>query len=192
MLDNRAFADFCYEQPNYFTADSIREGFRLNGFVVDKITAEFGNQYLWVEGLISPENPDLSGHKNHAITLTTNYLQDYFLQEQDNLANIRSFLQQKKREQRHVVVWGASTKGILFNFLIDPECNLVDQCVDINIDKQGKFLPVTGKLIQSPEKILEKTANPVIIIMNPNYKSEIIALCQSYNLQAEFYEMDQI
>ena len=190
IVNNRAFMDFCFEQPNYFTPDSVRECFRLNGFIVDRIRPAFGDQYLWVEGYISPDEPAANNKRNPAIGLMTRHLLDYFPKEQDNLNHIRSFLRQKKQEKRHTVVWGMSTKGILFNYLIDPGSTLVDQCVDINEDKQGKFLPITGKLIQAPRDISIMSPNPVIIVMNPAYKAEIIALCKAYKLEADFYDMD--
>jgi len=192
IITNKAFADFCFEQCNYFTSESIRECLRRSGFNVDKITSTFGDQYIWVEGTISPEEHAVSAIKSEAIASTALRMRDYFSREQGDLERIRSFLVQKKRENRHVVVWGLSTKGILFNFLIDPAGVLVDQCVDINQYKQGKFLPITGRKIQSPGEIAAASQAPVIIVMNPNYKAEIMALCGRYNLNADVYDMDQL
>jgi SAM-dependent methyltransferase len=190
-VNHHAFWDFCYEHCNYFTPDSIGECLRLNGFNANKTTSAFGGQYLWIEGFISSNELGESSDKTTTIASTTERLQTYVSKEQDEINRIRAFLLRKKDEKRHIVVWGMATKGVLFNYLIDPDSKWVDQCVDINQDKQGKFLPITGKLIQHPQTIAEQSSNPVIIVMNPNYKAEIMAQCRTYGLEAEFYDMDQ-
>jgi SAM-dependent methyltransferase len=192
IVNHRAFWDFCYEHCNYFTEDSVRECLGQNGFEVNKVTSAFGGQYLWIEGFVSQGEPAKQRGAVPTALSTTQKLQAYFAREQEEIDRARAFLVQKRRERRHVVIWGMATKGVLFNFLIDPDSVLVDQCVDINRDKQGKFLPVLGKLIQAPQTIAASSLNPIIVVMNPNYKSEITALCESFGLQAEIYDISQL
>jgi hypothetical protein len=53
----------------------------------------------------------------------------------------------------------------------------VDAVIDINPAKQGKFLPVTGLKVQSPQVVLP-TLEPgtPIFVMNSNYLQEIKSL----------------
>jgi SAM-dependent methyltransferase len=192
IINHRAFWDFCYEHCNYFTAESLQECLRLSGYEVDKATAAFGGQYLWIEGQISPHQPRKSSEPTTAIPATTKRLQDYGSQEQKQINRDRAFLQQKREEKRHTVIWGMATKGVLFTHLIDPDSILVNQCVDVNPDKQGKFLPITGRIIQAPSTISALSVNPVVIVMNPNYKEEILALCGTLGLESDLYDVDQL
>jgi hypothetical protein len=50
----------------------------------------------------------------------------------------------------------------------------VDMVIDINPAKQGKFLPATGLMVQSPEHALAKLPHgSTIYVMNSNYLEEI-------------------
>lgn len=69
-------------------------------------------------------------------------------------------------------VWlsGGSSKGVTFALLVEPEARWLKCAIDINQNKVGRFMPITGLPIAAPQVL--RGAETVIII-NPNYKAEI-------------------
>ena len=87
-------------------------------------------------------------------------------------------LDRMETDGRSAVVWGAGSKGATFlnNLKIRHQIKYV---VDINPRKQGKFVAGTGQKIVPPEFLTEYQPE-IIIIMNPNYQSEISTQLKSY------------
>jgi len=79
------------------------------------------------------------------------------------------------------VVWGAGAKGATLLNTIDSQNTMVDYVVDINPNKQGKFIPGTGHPIHPPAH-LQKFPATGILLMNPNYFSEIRDQMESLGL----------
>lgn len=79
------------------------------------------------------------------------------------------------RNYGKVVIFGIGGRAISFLTNQSLDESVIQFGVDINKEKQGKYIPVTGQLIISPEEA--KAFNPeLIIISNLNYLSEIRAL----------------
>jgi hypothetical protein len=78
---------------------------------------------------------------------------------------------------RTPVIWGMATKGVMLA-LTFPDA---PRCVDNNTAKQGRFAPLSGALIESPQK-LEPGRPYLIIVMNPNYAAEIAEQCTQLGL----------
>ena len=70
-----------------------------------------------------------------------------------------------------VAIWGAGAKGVTFANLLDPHSKLIDCIVDLNPNKQGRFVPGTGHPIVS-YRDLPKRNVATAILMNPNYREE--------------------
>lgn len=168
ILKNQVIWDFFYEHCSYFSTPSIRLAFQKSVFLVDNISKVFGNQYFWVEArpalepsLFSPIDVDrLTG-----------------LAQQFSEVNAKLLLLWKERlidlhSQGHIAVWGAGAKGVTFANLFDPQKNLISYIIDINPQKQNKFLPGTGHPIVGYHELLQKNIRSVIIL-NPNYRQEI-------------------
>ena len=74
----------------------------------------------------------------------------------------------------HTTVWGGASKGVIFALLKARAGQPVSRVIDINPAKQGKYLPATGLLVQSPAEALSALPNTTTIyIMNSNYSEEI-------------------
>ena len=92
-----------------------------------------------------------------------------FLSRIDKSINI---IEQTK--DRHHVVWGAASKGVLFALHLQRRDYLPDLAIDINPAKQDKYLPATGLHVLSPESAFDRLCpGDVIFVMNPNYLDEI-------------------
>lgn len=115
-----------------------------------------GGQYMWVEAILRPEassgrdaGPDQSAFVSHW---------------RDRL----------RAHPGPAYFWGAGAKGITFATLADPDAHLIEALIDINPDKAGMFVPPSAHPIQSPEGLVG-VDNPLIVVGNPVYRTEILA-----------------
>ena len=75
-------------------------------------------------------------------------------------------------QYKKVLIWGISGRAISTLTHLSWDETFVQFGVDIDKEKQGKFIPVTGQLIISPEKAISFGAD-LIIVANANYLDEI-------------------
>ena len=78
--------------------------------------------------------------------------------------------------------YGAS-KGVVFSLLHERVGNSISAVVDVNPLKQGRFLPITGLKVLSPDDLLRLyPKGTTVYVMNTNYINEIreMSLCK-YN-----------
>ena len=171
IQEHRALQDFFFEHCSIFDAGSLSRAMTTCGFVPTRIERVFGDQYLWAEAITKDPSP-------------------CGLQEDE-----RMFREKwrntviEARQHGPVSVWGAGAKGTTFLLLIDPDGRLTDCVIDVNPRKQGGFVPATGHEIISP---VEAAAREVasVIIMNPNYRDEIVAITQSLGWSPLVYALD--
>lgn len=158
IIDRMAWFDVFYEHVNYFRLDDFR---RMFGTVLESGRL-FGGQYLYVVAdLATLRTP---GNDYEPVQLPAAFQAGAQLAAQALLA----------QPQRRVAVWGASSKGVIYSLFLQRAGVPVDHVVDINPDKQGRFLPLSGICVSSPAQLLE--AHPegaLILVMNSNYLSEI-------------------
>ncbi len=78
-----------------------------------------------------------------------------------------------------VAIWGMATKGIIYSTLVDPASSIVDVAVDINANKQGCFVPTTGRRIDAPTALQAFGGRHLaVVVMNTNYVGEIREACR--------------
>ena len=76
----------------------------------------------------------------------------------------------------NTAIWGAGAKGTMFvNYVDNKNEKLIKAVVDINKNKQKRFIGKTGHVIISPEEIPNRGIKR-IISANPNYTEEIRAM----------------
>lgn len=170
ILRNGVIFDFFFEHCSYFSRQSIQQAFETAGFSIDSIKTIFGDQYLWVESKPSSmqqNSATFSAGHSHMKALVEEYSQSYEMW----VKKWRDALKQAK-EDGPIALWGAGAKGVTFANLFDPDQKIIDCVVDINPNKQGKFLPGTGHPIISPSELLDYRVR-TLIPLNPNYIEEI-------------------
>jgi hypothetical protein len=152
----RAWFDIFYEHVNYFR---LQDFYRMFSQVIDS-GYFFGNQYLYViADLASLRKPTAA--PGDRVRVPVDFLD--FLNRTE-----------QSRTEQPVCVWGAASKGVIFSLLQQRMGMKIDVVIDINPQKQGKYLPLTGLQVQSPETGLKGlNTNTPIYIMNSNYSEEI-------------------
>jgi hypothetical protein len=86
-------------------------------------------------------------------------------------------------ELNRPVLWGAGSRGVQFLTQVDPSHRLAG-VVDVNPRKWGRYLPVTGHRVDSPES-LRGLRPEAVIITNPSYAGEIAAALADLGVQAQ-------
>ena len=91
------------------------------------------------------------------------------------------------KNAENVCIWGASGKGVLVLSEFSEELlEKVKFVIDINPKKQGKYLPLSGKLVTSPNILKYQKGQFFIIIMNEIYQDEIKKNINSMGVDAIF------
>lgn len=176
IFRNQVVWDFFYEHCSLFSAGSLRRIFEVSGFKVKSITHIFDDQYLWLEATIGTQDKIKESHND-----LIKFAEIYSEAEGTILENWKQRILDLKT-QGAVALWGAGAKGVTFANLIDPTCELLECVVDLNPNKQGKYIPGTGHPILNYRELGARNIKSVIL-MNPNYLSENQALLQKAGLQ---------
>lgn len=181
-----AFWDFCYEHCNYFREASLRAVFARAGFETIESRAAFGDQYRWIEGRAAGTSVAATGDPSWVASLSA-----YAASERAGIAAARQRVTELKAAGIAVAVWGMATKGIVYSLLVDPDSSLIDLAVDVNVNKQGCFVPLSGRAIEAPAALARVATGgrrTAVVIMNPNYADEIREACAALRVEADFLD----
>jgi len=178
ILRNCVFWDFFYEHCSLFSERSMEALLRRAGFAVTQTRHVFGGQYLWTEA-------ELSGYSPYAPDggRTLRLAREYAGREDAALRSWEGRLA-GLREAGKVALWGAGAKGAAFANLLDPACELIECVVDLNPNKQGRFLPGTGHPIVGFRELGERGV-PNAVLMNPNYRMENQDLLDRFDIHTK-------
>ena len=157
ILEKRAFWDIFYEHCNYFTLESLSCLFQESeqGLL-------FNNQYMY---LIS----DLSKLREQAVSVNAT-LSDF---EASKMTELLRFYKKFVRSHPGMLVWGAGAKGATFVSMTDHNRDYISYLIDINPEKQGRYIAKTGHSIISPVQLADFVGGGDILVMNDNYYKEI-------------------
>jgi SAM-dependent methyltransferase len=188
ILRNQVIWDFFYEHCSYFSSSSLMTTFEMSGFKVERVRPVFGEQYLWLESTLIPEknNPPITIQTNS----TSNIAKQFAALEMELEEKWRSRIQELAT-QGNIALWGAGAKGVTFANLIDPDRQWITCIVDLNPQKQHRYLPGTGHPIISYLDLVKfniKTA----ILMNPNYFDENSTLLHDAHLDVRLIDLREL
>ncbi len=169
ICEHRAWFDIFYEHVNYFR---ISDFHRMFGNVIESGRL-FGGQYLYVVAeLATLRKPEIN-FKDSVI-----FPKDF----------TRNLAEPSRAEPSRAAIWGGASKGVLFALLKARAGQPISTVIDINPAKQGKYLPSTGLLVQSPSAALATLPKgSTIYVMNSNYLKEIKKMS---NNAFEYIEVD--
>lgn len=191
ILEHRVVWDFFYEHCSLFSGSSLRLAFEKTGFAVNRVAHIFGNQYLWLEARVTgPAGQAGNDQKIRSSKRTASLAATYGLEEQTLR---QSWLTRAARLRcaGGVALWGAGAKGATFANLLDPRCELIDCVIDINPNKQGRFIPGTGHPIIAPSSLGERGVRS-IVLMNPNYREENRRLLAASGLKIDLIDWSDV
>lgn len=165
----RAWFDVFYEHVNYFR---LRDFHRMFGRLIEAGTL-FGGQYLYVIA-------DLD-----SLRTPVRDASDTIRFPPDFTASLARF-----DLYGDCAIWGGASKGVIFALLNERRGTPAKTVIDINPAKQGKHLPGSGLLVESPQEgISHLRMASKIFVMNSNYLEEIRDITQG---QFELIPVDNI
>jgi SAM-dependent methyltransferase len=173
ILANQVIWDLFYEHCSLFCAESLAGAMGRCGIAAESIDHVFGGQYLLAEGRCS---------RNSAVPASS--VTDLVIQARE-FARVEAQTRDQWRrdldcwrQSGAVALWGAGAKGVTLANLVDPDCRMIDSVVDVNPNKIGRFLPGSGHPIVDFHDLARRGVRRVVL-MNPNYRSEVLDMLES-------------
>ena len=174
------FYDITYEHCNYFSANSLARLIASVGFGRICVTRSFGGQYLFFQAVSGSPNGKAAQYNNT-----------------HDIRDIAVLLEADQKRCEHLVsslqtpyVWGASGKGVIFLSCLSSELlGKIRKVVDINPAKQGRYLPVSGRCIVSPETLRILRGQIDVLIMNEVYRLEIEKMLKNMGVSARIHSL---
>mgnify|MGYP001375346283 CR=1 FL=1 len=167
IVANHTWYDIFYEHVNYFRLSDFDRTF---GRLVHA-ERSFGGQYLSVIGdlstlqipqAISEDEIDFPG--------------DFF----SGIEACASRITERAKSGVQTFVWGGSSKGVIFSIYMRRAGVQIAGVVDINPAKQNQYLSVSGQRVMKPVEAMQQfPEGSDVIVMNPNYLSEIRELTEA-------------
>lgn len=185
ILRNRVVWDFFYEHCSLFTAASLSLAFQRAGFAVERVEHIFGGQYLWLEARITDATLPMAQNRPETAVLA----KAYGAEEETLLQKWLDRLLALKAAGK-VALWGAGAKGATFANLVDPDCTLIDCVVDLNPNKQGRYIPGTGHPIVAPATLPQRGVVSAVL-MNPNYREENLQLLAEAGIEVNLIDWSE-
>jgi len=157
VLRSRSWHSLFYEYPIYFRSSDFNVFFGDDCF----IERGFGNQYIVVVG-------DLGA--------TFNKRNDAQVWSDSEILEPVLDLPVSLKDKR-IVVWGASSRGVMFSLLAQRQgCNIIG-AIDINPAKQNRYMPGSGIFISDVVEGMRLLREDVsVVVTNRNYLSEVMQL----------------
>lgn len=178
VLREGAFWDIYYEHCSYFTAGSLARLFRLCGFELLDLRAEFDRQYLVLEarpvrvGAV-PTLPASTSSLHEEDPAEVAAACEVFVRAcQQSTGRWLDLIDTARTQGRRVAVWGSGSKAVGFLTTLGIDHDTLPFVVDINPHKHGTFLPGGGQEIVAPAKLTSYQPH-LVIAMNPIYREEI-------------------
>ncbi|MEM9013130.1 MAG: class I SAM-dependent methyltransferase [Pseudomonadota bacterium] len=182
ILEEGAFWDIYYEHCSYFTAGAHARLFEREGMRVDDVHLAYDDQYI-IQYARAEQGFTGSGAFDAELDEVRRLAAAFPDKVRAVQEKWRRFLAERKAQGKKIAIWGGGSKGVSFLTSADFTAQ-VDQVIDINPYKQGKFVPGTGHEVLSPDQL---PADPpdAVIVMNPIYVPEIRELLASKGLSPE-------
>jgi len=172
IIKNKTFFDFFYEHCNYFSRSSILALFGQFGFKNIRFHYGLKGQYFRLE-------------ISHFPKRKYNFQPINLIQLPQEINKTIEAYKKLIDKLGNFVIWGAGAKGVTLLNRLNINRHKCQYVIDINPNKQNRFIPITGQKIVSP-KIFEKEKIDSVIIINPVYEKEIKKLSAEYNYKGKF------
>lgn len=174
-----------YEAGCFFSPPSLARVFRECGFQVLDILPALGSSQLEIEA-----KPSASPGKHHSeaaelIAGIDGQVDGFATEYASQVSKWTDRFDEYRRMGKRVVLWASGMRAISLLVNVGPAGVGVDYVVDVNPQRQGRYMPKTGQQVVAPGE-LRRIAPDVVIATNPNYAPEIAAQIQELGIRCDF------
>ncbi|MFZ3021171.1 MAG: class I SAM-dependent methyltransferase, partial [Candidatus Nanopelagicaceae bacterium] len=183
FLEGNQFDTIYHEHYSYLTAHSVKviaAEFGLELFEVEKINTHGGSNRYWLrlqEPVVQSNGQvesSISGEIDFGL-FNVEAWGSFAARVESTIHSFHDWLSHAHQEGRTVYGFGAAAKASTLINASRIEKDWIIGIADTSHEKQGRFMPVQGIPIISPEKMYEM--NPTDIIIFPwNIKNELVPL----------------
>jgi len=186
LLKNCSVWDIIYEHYSSFTMQSLLYLLQRTDFSVSRLQPSFGGQYLIVDARAAAKT-DISSSLHYDNNKAEKLLiaaEKFARNCSEKLEQVKNTVVKEQQSGRKTVVWGAGSKGVTFLNQMKTSTD-IDYIVDVNPQKQGKYIPGTGQQVVAPEFLSSHTPD-TILIANEIYRDEIIKNVIKLDISPQF------
>jgi hypothetical protein len=183
ILRDLSVWDIVYEHCSYYSPESLRNVFALGNFHVCNLTEIFEGQFLGVGALSSDVTDGHGSARLQAPGNLSQYVSAFSGGYREKIEQGHVTLGQLAASGKKAVLWGAGARGISFLNMLDIRSQ-IEFVVDINPNKEGKYMAGTGQQIVLPEFMKEYKPDAVILT-NPLYRDEIRQMLHGLDVHPE-------
>lgn len=181
ILKDVAFWDIYYEHCSYFSPGSLARLFRRQGFEVLNLWTDYDDQYIMIEARaqepwpLSSAKPALS--LEESVETLAHLAQCFGESTYAEVTGWHDRIMKWQQQGERGVLWGGGSKAVAFLttlglYTTDEGNCAIEFVVDVNPNKHGTYLPVTGQQVMSPESLVGYRPD-YVIVMNAMYMAEI-------------------
>ena len=168
---NNNFHYYSYEHCSYFDRNSL-----------NKIMNDFGYYPVFMENVFNAENIISLWSRNNRPARNSQQPTQETISQIDSYDEWKSSLLSKIFEGD--IIWGAAGKGVLILNILGLDYKKMPFIVDKNPCLHGKYIPLTGNEIISPND-LKRMRPENIHVLNSLYLDEIVSECRHMDIKTE-------
>jgi len=170
LLETNTLYEFVADHLIYFTEETMRRAFELNGFDV-------------IESCIINNKNDIS-----LIVKKREILDISGIEDVEKLSRkLKDFVVEKHLDGKKIAIWGAGHRTLAL--LSIAKINEISFIVDSADFKQGKYSPVMHSKIVSPKTLGESDIDIVIVMVPGLYPDEVVKTIRSFSRVFEIYKL---
>jgi SAM-dependent methyltransferase len=190
LIDFVEFDTIYHEHLCYFSLTSVDALFRKQGLAVtdvERIPIHGGSLRLFIQHL-KGDHP-ISDSVSHMLTEEVNwgvrqqsFYQDFGLKVKRLRQDLLDCLYELRASGKRIAAYGASAKGTTLLNYFGIGAEFLDYVVDRSTVKQGLYTPGTHLPILSPEELLRRKPD-FVLLLTWNFADEILAQQAQYRAQ---------
>jgi hypothetical protein len=191
MLEAVMIWDVIFEHFTYWTSAALSTLFVRCGFNPLSVSTDFGNQFLMLEARPSVWPSQGLWPTADQVRAIKSQCCSFGEASTKLIAHWKTALRNLRAQGRKAVIWGAGSKGITFANVVAGHEPLLAGIVDINPQKQGRYVAFSGLPVLAPSQLNDLRPD-VVILMNENYALEVTKLLKELGVNADIRQVSQL
>lgn len=190
MLEAVMVWDVIFEHFTYWTSAALNSLFVRCGFNPLSVSTDFGSQFLMLEARPSAWPSQRLWPTTAQVRATKSQCRSFEEASTKLISYWKTALRDLRTQGRKAVIWGAGSKGITFANVVAGHEPLLAGIIDINPEKQGKYVAFSGLPVLPPSQLSELRPD-VVILMNEIYALEVTKLLKEIGVNADIRQVSE-